>query len=464
MKFLRGLLKFLAVVLAIILSITLMVTEISLMALQSASFIMTKDVIQELIQSVDISKLVGKEDNGEQVIYVPETHHLDAPGSKPTGTGEESTEDSQKNVIENMVNSFVETFEKMPEAEQQEMQASLEEIDINAIVEGLSGKPIPEGASDEEVEELIYASVTGLDTVQELLAEVSANAVDKLVNETDKDVITPEALNSLISNVTAEIKEKTGVKLPEKFVSMASDVIQENSEVLAEDINSMMDEEAIQSMIGDSADSQQIADMIKMAKMVLSVRTRLILLAAVVLLGVLIFLLFLRSKAGLIWDAVVTIISSTIILTVGIGLNMGSALLSMVDQGMEESMKNVLDGVMPVLGKQFIKAAIIGYVVAVLLIAVYVIIRVVKSKKAAKAALLAAVAEAETTAQTEETVEAEDAAEPEESVETDEAFVAEESVETEETAEPEETAEAEESAETEETAETEEDSDTPLEV
>lgn len=418
MKFLRGLLKFFAVVLAIILSITMMVTEITLMVLQSASFIITKEVILELFQSIAISERLDYEDDGELVIYEPETHYLDAAGNGYSSSSSgESSDNDQNNVIDSMINSFVKAFENLSESEKQEMQAFLEEIDIKAIIEGLSNAPIPEDASEEEVVNMLYATVTSLDTVQELVAEVSANVLDNLINDNNKDVITADTLNSLISDIAEEIQDKTGVELPEKFVSMTNTVIQDNSQTLADDLNEIVDDGIIQGILGGTAGTdgegnselQQLTETINVIKTILSVKTRLILLVAVVLLGGIIFLLFFKSKGGLIWDAVVTILSSSAILAIGLALNMSSSLTSLISESLEGPLLSILNGAMPVLGKQFTRTAIIGYAVAVLLIALFVVLRILKSKKAAKAAALAAKTEAEATA--EEAIEDEATAE-----------------------------------------------------
>lgn len=415
MKFLRGLLKLFAVILAIILSLTMMVTEIALMILQSASFTITKEVILELFQSIAISERLDYEDDGELVIYEPETHHLDAAENNySTRSSGESSDNDQKNVIDSMIGSFLKTFENLSESEKQEMQASLEEIDIKAIVEGLSNEPIPEDASEEDVVNMLYTTATSLSSVQELVAEISANALDNLINDNNKDVITADTLNSLISDIAEEIQRKTGVELPEKLVSMATNVIQDNSQTLAEDLNTIINDDLIQGMLGGTAGtdgegnavSQQIVEIINIIKTVLSVKTRLILLVAVVLLGGIIFLLFFKSKGGLIWDAVVTLISSSLVLAIGLALNMSSSLTSLIGESLEGPLLSILDGAMPVLGKQFTRAAIIGYAVAVLLIALFVVLRILKSKKAAA---LAAKAEVEATA--EEAIEGEVTAE-----------------------------------------------------
>lgn len=396
MKFLRGLLKFFAIILATILAVVLIFTEVALMLLQSASFVVTdsENIIKEIFQAVDIGSIFGYSDADARVIVVPETHHL-SDGTTTTGQEQQPLD---ANTFEQLINSFTQAFENMPEDKKAQMEAELENVDINTIVENLVGEPIDDNASEDEVMGKIYSAVVELETVQDAIAEMGANALDKLINDSEGDILSDETISNLFKDIATEVKDKTGVELPDTFVDFASEALDGSKDVIQDSLNTIVDEEFIGEILGGSSEdgsssnaATQIKEILSTVKAVLSVKTRLLVLTVVLVLGLIIFFLFFKSKAGLIWNAVIAFMSSSVILSVGLVCKNGLTVLSSLVPDMPAEGLESISGLLAILGAQFIKTALIGYAVMAALIALFVVLKVLKKKKAAK---LAAEAEA----------------------------------------------------------------------
>ncbi len=406
MKFLRGLLKFFAVILASILATVLIFTEIALMLLQSASFVVTETdtVIKELFQAIDIGSIFGYSDADGRVIVVPETHRLS------DGTTDQEQQPLDANTFEQLINSFTQAFENMPEDKKAQMEAEMENVDINTIVENLVGEPIDDNTSEDEVMGKLYSAVVQLETVQDAIAEMGANFVDKLINDADGDILSDETISNLFKDIATEVKDKTGVELPETLVDFASEALDDSKDVIQDSLNNIVDEDFIGEILGGSSEdgsssnaATELKNIISTVKTVLSVKTRLIVLAVVLVLGLIIFFLFFKSKAGLIWNAVIAFMSSSVILSIGLVCKNGlTAISSFVPELATEGMESI-SGLLAILGAQFIKTALIGYAVMAALIVLFVVLKVLKKKKVAK---LAAAAETETCTCCEATEEA----------------------------------------------------------
>ncbi|MBR5137585.1 MAG: hypothetical protein IKV30_06150 [Clostridia bacterium] len=429
MKFLRGVLKFFAVCLALILSIVLLVTQIALMSLQAASSLATENNIKSMIQSI-IPIITNGISDASTVIEVPEHHYL-ADGDETTvqiyfdgenyyyiidgemvpmdmsgvdmengiisvpvdpdfesSTTDNDNTSSDLSAIEQLLESFTKSFENLSEDKKAQMETDLENLDVEAIIEGLTGEKVDE-MKDEDVTGMLATSLMNLESVQNLIAEIGANAFDSIINDSTNDVISADSITNLFSNIADEIKSKTGVELPKTLVDIANQTMEDNKDAIIESVNGIVqDEEFLGSILGADSNSQASLESIKQTintlKLILGVKTRLFILCAVILLELIIFFLFFKSKAGLIWNAVVTFIASTPILLIGIGLSNVESLANSIPD--LEGLAYMAD-LFKVLGGQFIKVSLIGYAVFIALIVLFVVLKkVAKKKLAAKAA------------------------------------------------------------------------------
>lgn len=212
----------------------------------------------------------------------------------------------------------------------------------------------------------ILDQVVRTDTVSRFMGEYTADSIDALLHGEEREEFTEEDLSRLASGSLDELSSKSGLSIPEAQRRIIESYINANAEEITAAINDQLPGIADTNTAGNTEARKTLAQL----QIILGPPVIALLSVICLVLGILLSMLFWRSKLGFAWWAAVSFLLGSIFFFLGNSSGLFSSYIRETGDG--DAIALLLSGI---LHQGFTFAALCGFGLTALLIIVCLVLR-----------------------------------------------------------------------------------------